>query len=221
MVGVHANAPDGIRYGVMNGESSSDSAIAQWRADRTGPATYFTGNGVGLISIDDDHNHDPDFEILFEVVGDAHHSGYGIDIVLLQPQSRGNVLLKSAEPFDKPVINPNYLSAPDDIKNLIRGVRKVLKIFGADILKPITGTVNLTSDSTDEDIQKLIRQTAGTVFHPIGTCMIGDVVDEDLKVRGVSGLRIADASILPRLNRGHTMAPTVYIGEMAAEKILL
>lgn len=240
MVRMTVLGPADRTFGIKNGASSTDAAIAQWRADRTGPATYFTGNSAGLISVDDDKNHDPDFELLFgssqnasndmpefEFVNDIQNrSGYTIDIVLLQPESKGNVLLASNDAFASPVINPNYLTDPRDINKFVKGVKKVMQIFGATALQPITSLIHISPQSTDAQIEEFIRRESGTTFHPIGTARIGDlsdlmvVVDSDLKVRGVTGLRVADASILPRLNRGHTMAPTVYIGEMAAEKII-
>ncbi len=232
--------PVGMKYGIPKGATTSDEAISEWEISKTGPATYFTGNSIGLISVDDNKTHDPDFELIFgsssagattdmkefEFVDDIdNRSGYTIDIVLLQPESQGNVLLASNDPFAKPVINPNYLTDPRDITKFVKGVRKTMQIFNATAVQGMTSLIHISPQSSDEEIEAFIRAEAGSTFHPTGTARIGNlsdpmtVVDEDLKVRGVTGVRVVDASIMPQLNRGHTMAPTVYIGEMAAQRI--
>lgn len=231
-------APQGMEYGMPMSETMSDPAVAQWRKDRTGPANYFTENTVGLIALDENPEK-PDFELIFgfnhgassdlaefkDIDSINDRSGYSIGVALLHPFSRGNVLLASNDPMDKPVINPNYLDDKRDVDTLKRGVRKVMKIFDAKAIEPYTDVIRISPESSDAQIEEFIRDDASTVFHPVGTARIGDlndpmtVVDSNLRVRGLDNVRVADASIMPFLNSGHTMAPTVYIGEMAAKRI--
>jgi len=218
---------------------TSDEAIAQWRKERTGPACYFPGPAAGLVSSDGTRT-GPDFEVIFQYVHSAtgsekefagagtiaEKSGYSFAVILMTPKSRGNVLLASADPHDKPHINPNYFGNPDDMKRFIKGVRYALQLTKTRALVPYTEKVHPAVDSSDAELEAYIRSEASTVFHPVGTARIGDltkdpmaVVDSHLRVRGVEGLRVADASIMPQVNRGHTMAPVTYIGEMAAQII--
>lgn len=217
----------------------SDESIAQWRATQTGPSAYYPGAAAGLVSSDGSKT-GPDFEMILQYVHSADgsekefsgiedvasKSGYSIPLILMQPKSRGQLLLASADPHDAPVINPNYFSDPSDIERFIKGVRYTQKIAATTSLKDYTAVAHPALDANNEEIEAFLRNEASTVFHPVGTARIGDiendelaVVDSKLRVRGVQGLRIADASIMPSVNRGHTMAPTVYIGEMAAEII--
>ncbi|RNI12699.1 oxidoreductase [Methanohalophilus euhalobius] len=217
----------------------SDESIAQWRKERTGPACYYPGPAAGLISSDKTYT-GPDFEIILEYVHNANgsekefagveniaeRSGYSFTVILTVPKSRGNVLLASGDPHDKPLINPNYLSNPDDMKKFIKGIRYAMQLTKTRALLPYTERVHPAPDASDADIETFIHSEASSVFHPVGTARIGDlkkdpmaVVDSHLRVRGVEGLRVADASIMPQVTRGHTMAPVTYIGEMAAQII--
>lgn len=112
------------------------------------------------------------------------------------------------------------------MKRFIKGVRYAMQLTKTRALLPYTEIVHPAMDASDADIEAFIRSEASTVFHPVGTARIGNlekdpmaVVDSHLRVRGVEGLRVADASIMPQVNRGHTMAPVTYIGEMAAQII--
>ncbi len=217
----------------------SEESIAQWRKDRTGPSCYYPGPAAGLISSEGIHDK-LDFESIFVYIHNAvgsekefagiddigNRSGYSIPVVLMTPKSRGNVLLASSDPHDKPVINPNYLGDRDDIKQFIKGVRYAMQLTKTQTLSSYTEMMHPALDASDADIESIIRDEASTVFHPVGTARIGDlkkdpmaVVDAHLRVRGVKGLRVADASIMPRVNHGHTMGPVTYIGEMASEII--
>jgi choline dehydrogenase len=217
----------------------SDEAIAQWRKEQTGPACYYPGPAAGLVSSDGTHT-GPDFEVILQYVHSAtgsekefagagtiaERSGYSLAVILMIPKSRGNVLLASADPHDKPLIDPNYFSNPDDVKRFIKGIRYAMQLTKTKALLPYTEKVHPALDASDADIEAFLRSEASTVFHPVGTARIGDldkdplaVVDSHLRVRGVEGLRVADASVMPQVNRGHTMAPVTYIGEMAAQII--
>jgi choline dehydrogenase len=144
----------------------------------------------------------------------------------LRPESRGEITLRSADPRDAPRIEPNYLIAERDrltMRAAFKAMREVL--HQPAIAVHSRGEIWPPNDArTDSEIDAFIRATGGTVYHPVGTCRMGDdddaVVDEQLQVRGVEGLRVADASVMPSLVGGNTHAPTVMIGEKAADMIL-
>jgi choline dehydrogenase len=154
--------------------------------------------------------------------------GYGFTMhgCPLRPKSRGHLELASADPIAKPRIFANYLSEPDDLKLLVECVRIARDIFAAAPLKPYAGDEFLPGKdvSSTPEIETFIRRKAETIYHPVGTCKMGQdklaVVDATLRVRGVRGLRVVDASIMPTLVSGNTNAPTVMIAEKASDLIL-
>jgi choline dehydrogenase-like flavoprotein len=152
--------------------------------------------------------------------------GFAISIVLLHPMSRGRLTLASADPHAKPLVDPALLSVPDDIEPLVGGLRLARRVFATPAFAHYHATEFLPGPSVDGDAQlkDYIRATAATVHHPAGSCRmgIGDdaVVTPELKVRGIAGLRIADASIFPKLMGGNTNAPVVMVAEKAADMIL-
>ena len=155
-------------------------------------------------------------------------AGYGctLHVCQLRPKSRGFIGLQSADPLADPLIQPNYLSHPDDAKELIEGVKLARRIFAAPAFKDINGgeTEPGAEVSSDADILANIRSRAETIYHPVGTCKMGGdamaVVDSQLRVHGIQGLRVADASIMPTLIGGNTNAPCMVIGEQAARMAL-
>lgn len=154
--------------------------------------------------------------------------GYGIHVCCLYPKSRGEIRLRSAKPEEPAVIDPRYLSHDDDKKVMIDGVRKARKILAAQEFAQYQ-SVEIgpgPEAQSDEEILDFIRKRAETIYHPIGTCKMGDladettVVDPQLKVKGVTGLRVVDASVMPTLIGGNTNAPSIMIGEKASDLIL-
>lgn len=152
--------------------------------------------------------------------------GFALHTCLLQPKSRGEVLLSGRDPYAQPVINPNFLSAPEDLDKLLAGIklgRKILQGQPFERFQP-TEVVPGPDAKSDEQLRNVIRTNAATVFHPVGTCKMGQgadaVVDAQLKVHGLQGLRVADASIMPTIVSGNTSAPSAMIGEKAADMIL-
>ncbi|NEQ29169.1 MAG: choline dehydrogenase, partial [Microcoleus sp. SIO2G3] len=152
-------------------------------------------------------------------------SGFSIVPCLVHPQSRGSVSLRSSSPKDSPRIQMNYLQSKEDLQVLVEGIKisRTLAHSGAfdEFLgEEVAPGVNVTSD---EDIKAYIRQACDTIYHPVGTCKMGTdpmaVVDPELRVHGVDGLRVVDASIMPTLTTGNTNAPTIMIGEKAADLI--
>lgn len=176
--------------------------------------------------------HWPDLEILFAPVPFLDHGGttppghgYTIAAVLLQPASSGSISLVSKDATAAPRIDPNYLSEPEDLRVLTIGVERAMEIFETSPLSAIIGGWIRPDRKPESEVEVVagIRRFSETLYHPIGTCRMGvdlmAVVDPELRVHGVAGLRVADASIMPRLIRGHTNAPTVMIGEKAADLI--
>jgi len=153
-------------------------------------------------------------------------NGFGILTILLQPKSRGYVSLRSNNPLDKPLIQPNFLSESEDLEILLKGLDVSLGIANSPAMQsicpdgPHIPRANLSRSEKIEHIKKSLE----TLYHPVGTCKMGSdensVVDDQLRVRGVSGLRVADASIMPRIVSGNTNAPVIMIGEKAADLIL-
>jgi choline dehydrogenase len=157
--------------------------------------------------------------------GPSNRHGITFTSYISRPLSRGEVTLASADPLDRPMINFNYLSASDDVRCAVAGVRWNLRILYAKPFDDIRGVevapgAKLRSDA---DIESFIRRTASTTWHPAGTCKMGidetAVVDPHLRVHGIEGLRVVDASIMPTIVSGNTNAPTIMIAEKAADLI--
>ncbi|MBX9832458.1 MAG: glucose-methanol-choline oxidoreductase, partial [Burkholderiaceae bacterium] len=149
--------------------------------------------------------------------------GYSAHVCLLQPKSRGMVSLASSDPMALPLVDPQFLADPDDMQRMVRGFKRTREILAQPALaqfgaKELAASGNARSDA---QIEQFIRQYADTIYHPVGSCRMGpgpmDVVDAQLRVRGVSGLRVVDASVMPRIVSGNTNAPTVMIAEKAVD----
>ncbi|MEE3634026.1 GMC family oxidoreductase N-terminal domain-containing protein [Pseudomonas sp. AL 58] len=144
----------------------------------------------------------------------------------LRPASRGRVDIGSADPAAAPTIDPNYLSDPQDLKVAAQAIRLTRQIVQAPALAPFQPREYLPGSAlqTEEQLYEAAGKIGTTIFHPVGTCRMGsgplDVVDAQLRVHGVSGLRIADASIMPQIVSGNTCSPTLMIAEKAAQLIL-
>ena len=153
--------------------------------------------------------------------------GYGLHVCCLYPKSRGTISLQSNHPADQALIDPNYLTAEEDQQVMIEGVRIARKLLSAPDFDKFQGSELYpgVEAQTDEEILEFLRERAETIYHPIGTCKMGShddemaVVDTQLRVRGIAGLRVVDASVMPSLIGGNTNAPTVMIAERAAEFI--
>ncbi|GHB85313.1 GMC family oxidoreductase [Persicitalea jodogahamensis] len=151
--------------------------------------------------------------------------GYMVMPILLKPKSRGYVSLKSANAADAPRIQPNFFSEEDDLKMLLAGTKKALEIVQAKAFDDYRQEIIAPPDLSSEEALILhIKKSLETVYHPVGTCKMGvdegAVVDEKLRVRGIEGLRVVDASIMPRIVAGNTNAVAIMIGEKGADMIL-
>ncbi len=153
---------------------------------------------------------------------EANH-GLTVRVGPLVPESRGTVTLRSADPAAAPRIQPNYLESEADLRTMIAGVRMVRDIMGQPALGGHRGRELAPGAEvrTDRELEAWLRSSAMTTFHPVGTCRMGGdpmaVVDARLQVRGLEGLRVADASVMPIISSGNTNAPAIMIGEKAAE----
>ena len=160
--------------------------------------------------------------------GDGVHpfSAFTMSICNLRPESRGEVKINSSDPTQLPKITPNYLSTDSDKKIAIDSIKVARKIADADSLKKyiLEEYVPGPAFESDEELLEAAKNNSQSIYHPVGTCKMGNdidsVVDEKLKVHGVSGLRVVDASIMPELVSGNTNAPTMMIAEKASEMIL-
>lgn len=172
----------------------------------------------------------PDLQLHFTVGmvedhgrADIWGNGFSCHVCLLRPKSLGTVKIASKDTDDDPIIDPNYLSHEDDMKVMIKGYKKMMEIMNTEPLKQFNNIRNPININDDNAIESAIRTRSDTIYHPVGTCKMGNddmaVVDSNLRVKGVSGLRVIDASIMPTLIGGNTNAPAIMIAEKAADLI--
>jgi len=202
----------------------------EWLIKRTGPLTIGAGQG-GIFARTRPELATPDVQfhlILFSAdkPGEALHdfSGFTASVCQLRPESRGNIMIKSRDPKEHPAIHANYLATETDRQCIVDGLKLARKLAGSEALQPlIAAELEPGSDVvTDDDFLTYARQRGGTIFHPTSTCMMGPssnptaVVDNELRVHGLRGLRVADASIMPTVVSGNTNAACIMIGEKLA-----
>ena len=175
----------------------------------------------------------PDLQLLYtptsytgRVIGDLEKKpGISVAVCPVRPESRGTIMAESADPMARPVIRPNYLSAESDSHVLFSGIQQTNKILSSPAIAEVSlgETEPGREIATVEDAKQFAQNSGATIYHPVGTCKMGEdamsVVDSRLKVNGVEGLRVADASVMPTVTTGNTNAPTIMIGEKAADMI--
>jgi choline dehydrogenase len=149
--------------------------------------------------------------------------GYSLMPSLLKPKSRGYVGLKSANPLDAPLIQPNFFSEAEDLQTMVTGTKKALQILESDAFKPYRKSISTPVDQSEDGLVEHIKKSVETIYHPVGTCKMGTdsmaVVNDQLQVHGVEGLRVVDASIMPTIVAGNTNAPVIMIAEKASDMI--
>jgi len=173
----------------------------------------------------------PDLQLHFVVAILDNHArtlhaahGYSCHVCLLRPKSRGSVTLASADPAAAPLIDPAFFAEADDLEAMVKGFKLTRKLLDAPALRQVTRRDLFTAGvESDDEIRAVLKARSDTIYHPIGTCRMGPgrdaVVDARLKVHGLEGLRVADASIMPTLIGGNTNAPTIAIAEKAVDMI--
>jgi choline dehydrogenase-like flavoprotein len=206
--------------------------ILEWRRQRSGMlTTNFAEAGAFFRSAPDVAT--PDLQLHFVIGKLINHGrktvfghGYSCHVCLLRPKSRGSVRLASADPLAAPLIDPAFLAERDDMDRMVAGFKAMRHVLQQPALARFGGRELKTTAAgqTDEQIEQVIRACADTIYHPVGSCRMGpdpqhDVVDANLRVHGVQGLRVVDASIMPRIVSGNTNAPTIMIAEKAADMI--
>jgi choline dehydrogenase-like flavoprotein len=206
--------------------------VVQYIMARTGPfaSNVFESHAI-LRSTPGSER--PDIQVVFQPARRNQNTfplplghGFVLSIVLLHPKSRGRLTLASQDPAAKPLVDPALLSAPEDIAPMVRGLKLARRIFAAPAFTRYRASEFLPGTKTESDAEweDYIRATAATVHHPAGSCRMGaddaSVVTPELRVRGIGGLRVADASIFPKLMGGNTNAPVVMVAEKAADMIL-
>jgi choline dehydrogenase-like flavoprotein len=210
-------------------DALNDANLAQWMQGQ-GPLTSNIGENGGFARTRDDLPA-PDVQfhmvpVVFEQEGllapPAH--GFTLSACVLKPASRGMVAIGTPDPTAKPFIVHGYYTAEDDVRSGVAGLRMVLDFVRTAPLSRYAETPNMAPASDDDaELERHMRQNCQTIYHPVGTCRMGAdataVVDPELRVRGVDGLRVVDASIMPTVPRGNTNAPVIAVAERAADLI--
>lgn len=200
--------------------------------DRSGPLAMAPSQLGAFVKSDPDQ---PSANLQYHVqplslerFGEPLHTfpAFTASVCNLRPKSRGRVDIRSANPDDAPLIDPNYLSHPDDLKVAADAIRLTRRIVASSALHTFSPEEYLPGAAlqTEQELHEAAAKIGTTIFHPVGTCRMGQdaeaVVDAELRVHGISGLRVADASIMPTIVSGNTCSPTLMIGEKAAQLIL-
>ncbi len=214
------------------GVDAGPEEIQRYLEDRTGPLNSILSEALVFLRTREELD-GPDVEVVLLLAPYGEHEtsaqhGLALGVILLRPESRGSVTLRTAGPHDAPLIDPGFLSDTDgaDLATTVAGVRKAQDILGQPVLSKWLGeplTPGAMSADT-ADIVEYIRRTGLSIFHPVSTCRMGpgpqSVVDLQFQVRGTSGLRVVDAAAMPSQVRGHTHAPVTMLAERASELIL-
>lgn len=214
--------------------SEVKTALQYYLGGHQGPGTSNVAEGAGFVrsSLAQDARADIQLHFIPAMIDDHGRNrlrgdGYTLHACFLRPRSRGSVRLASNRAADKPLIDPNYLGDPEgfDLKMLVECAKLSLDLLAQPAFAPYRGApiFPATTPRTDAEFLDFVHNRAETVYHPIGTCRMGGddaaVVDPLLRVRGVEGLRVVDASVMPELPGGNTNAPTIMIAERAADLI--
>ena len=220
------HTPDPV---TMVGADKNVKHIANYLIRHRGPFSSVVAEAGGFIRTDPSLTA-PDIQLLFAPAMFLDHGftdppGHGIVLApyLLTPESRGTITLRSTDPTDKPHIHANYYAERTDLDRMLLGLRVCFDIAAQPALAPYVGERYLPApgDDSDEALIAFLRAKSETIYHPTSTAAMGpadsDVCDPQLRVRGVNGLRVADASVMPKVTRGNTNAPTIMIAEKAVD----
>jgi choline dehydrogenase len=212
----------------LKGAVNLVKSILEWRSKRTGWITSNVSETQGFVSTEGNTAH-PNIQLaLCTGIVDDHarkmHLGHGytLHVTLMRPKSRGTVTLASRNPMDKPLIDPAFFKHPDDIETLVTATQLGLRVMASPGLNAYRGEMLYEVDHNQPgQIRDFLNDHSDTEYHPVGTCKMGPVqdhlavVDAELRVHGLSSLRVIDASVMPQLVTGNTNAPTYMIAEKA------
>jgi choline dehydrogenase len=202
------------------------AALEEFEASQTGPfasnlaeAGAFARVGSGAPAPDVQF-HVAGLQIVEEGLGDPEAHGVWVSPCLLTPASRGSVRLASNDPTARPVIRNQFYTDPADMPRMVEALRLMEEICGQPSFRPYAAERYYAPDGdSDEALREHAARTTFAIYHPVGTCAIGSVVDAELRVEGLDGVRIVDASVMPTVPRGNTNAPTIAVAERAADLI--
>ena len=209
------------------------AALQEFEATQTGPFASNLAEAGGFARVDpaasapDTQFHVAPVHIVDEGMGDPEAHGVWVSPCLLTPESRGSVRLASSDPTAKPIVRNNFYSAAADLPRAIDAVRLMLEVCAQPAMRPYCAEpFTLPADGSEDALREHVaalaahaRRTTFPIYHPVGTCAIGTVVDEELAVMGLDGLRVVDASVMPTVPRGNTNAPVIALAERAADLI--
>ena len=211
-------------------KAQSPGSILNYLLFRKGPLSLNIAEAGAFIKLRADAPN-PDIQFLMAPAIFIDHGfhkpdgcGFSLGPALLRPRSRGSLMLRSAAPIDPPVIHANYLADDDDRQMMVDAMRVAIDISQAKAFSPFQGGMYIGDPTmSDAELTRFLGQYAQTNYHPVGTCKMGGdamaVVDAQLRVRGVEGLRVVDGSIMPAIVSGNTNAPIIMIAEKAADMI--
>jgi choline dehydrogenase len=202
------------------------AALEQFTAAQTGPFASNLAEAGGFARVKagapapDTQFHVAPVQIVDEGMADPLGHGVWVSPCLLTPRSRGSVRLASKDPTAKPIVRNEFFSAEEDMPRMVAAVRLMEEICAQEAMRPYCAErFTAPEGEDDEDLRAHVAATAFPIYHPVGTCAIGSVVDEELRVQGLEGLRVVDASVMPTVPRGNTNAPVIAIAERAADLI--
>ena len=202
------------------------AALEEFSAFQTGPFTSNLAESGGFARVGpgaeapDVQFHVAPIHIVEEGLGDPEAHGVWVSPCLLTPESRGSVRLASKDPTAKPIVRNRFYEAEADMARMVDAVRLMEEICAQPAMRPYCAErFTAPADGSDDALRAHVARTTFPIYHPVGTCALGSVVDADLRLIGLEGLRVVDASVMPVVPRGNTNAPTIAIAERAADLI--
>jgi choline dehydrogenase len=202
------------------------AALEEFTASQTGPFASNLAEAGGFARVEagaeapDVQFHVAPIHIVEEGLGDPEQHGVWVSACLLTPESRGSVRLASSDPSAKPVVRNRFYESERDLERMLAAQRLSEEICAQPAMRPYCADPYTVPRGDSDDARRAhIARTTFEIYHPVGTCAIGSVVDEELRVVGLEGLRVVDASVMPAVPRGNTNAPTIAIAERAADLI--
>jgi choline dehydrogenase len=202
------------------------AAMAEFEASQTGPFASNLAESGGFARVGEGADapdvqfHVAPIQIVDEGMADPQAHGVWVSPCLLTAESRGSVRLASADPTAKPIVRNNFYAAEADMARMMDAMRLAQEICAQPAFKPYAAEpFTAPADDSEDALRGLIAQTTYEIYHPVGTCAIGSVLDAELRVEGTESLRVVDASVMPTVPRGNTNAPTIAIAERAADLI--